>query len=301
MIEVPATFRAMPRWWTATAAEQAWLDTLPRQVGAWCARWGLTVDGPPRHGSNALVVPVRRDGVPAALRLAPPGDDVASLSAALRFWGGHGVVAELDADTGDGALLLERLDADRSLLREPLDVAFHEIGQVARRLSVPAGDDVAPGVRHTSDDVAELTPHLRSAWERLGRPFDGAVLDAAEDAATTILATRRDPVAVNADLHFDQVLRDTGGRWVVVDPVLRRGDAERTAVEVLWHRVDEMADREIPYWFDVLVESAALDADLARAWALWRVTDYLVWGLEHGLTLDPPRCARVLAALAAPG
>lgn len=74
------------------------------------------------------------------------------------------------------------------------------------------------------------------------------------------------------------MLRDRDGRWCVVDPVLRRGDAERTAVNVLWHRVDEMADHEIPRWFDVLVEAAGLDAGLARAWARWRVTDYWVWG-----------------------
>lgn len=299
MIEVPASFRAMPRWWAATPEERQWLADLPRLVDAWCVRWRLTVDGLPRHGSNALVVPVRRDGMPAALRLAPPGDDVAGLSAALRFWHGGGVVAELAADAAEGALLLERLDPDRSLRHEPLDVAISEIGRIARRLAVPAGDDdaAAAGLRHTSADVAEQTPRLRSVWERLGRPFDSAVLDVATDAAAVIVTGDRAPVAVNADLHFDQVLRHPDGSWCVVDPVLWRGDAERTAVEVLWHRVDEMADAEIPAWFDLLVDSGGLDPGLARAWALWRSTDYRIWGLEHGLTEDPPRCARLLRAL----
>ncbi|WP_020013721.1 aminoglycoside phosphotransferase family protein [Promicromonospora sukumoe] len=303
----------MPRWWTATTAEQRWLADLPRLVDDWCARWHLTVDGPPRHGSNALVVPVRRARQstpqpaaqpsaqsatqPAALRLTPPDDDVAALSTALEFWRGHGVVAELEADPAAGALLLDRLDPDRALTGEPLAVAIPEIGRIARRLAVPAGDDVAAGVGHTADDVATLTPLQRPVWERLDRPFDGGVLDRAADAAAVILAGDRDPVAVNADLHFDQVLRDGDGRWCVVDPVLRRGDAERTAVNVLWHRADEMSDRDIPRWLDVLVDAAGLDAGLARAWAVWRITDYLLWGLEHGLTQDPPRCARLLDAL----
>jgi streptomycin 6-kinase len=297
VIEVPESFRAMPRWWHATPPELRWLTGLPHLVEFWCERWDLTVDGRPRHGSNALVVPVRRAGRPAALRLAPPGDDVAALSAALRFWRGHGVVAEHAADAAEGVLLLERLDPDRSLANEPLEVAISEIARIARLLAVPAGDGVAPGLRHTSDDVAELTPRLRGVWERLGRPFDGADLDVATEAASTILAGDREPVAVNADLHFGQVLRHPDGRWCVVDPVLRRGDVERTAVEVLWHRVDEMADRDIPQWFDLLVDAGGLDADLARAWALWRTTDYRLWGLEHGLTEDPPRCARLLHAL----
>ncbi|MFD7023255.1 aminoglycoside phosphotransferase family protein [Promicromonospora sukumoe] len=297
MVEVPASFLAMPRWWTATTAEQRWLTDLPGLVDTWCRRWRLTVDGPPVHGSNALVVPVRSGGVPAALRLTPPGDDTAALSIALEFWRGHGVVEELAADTEAGVLLLDRLDPNRTLAGEPLDVALPEIGRIARRLAVPADDGVASGVGHTADDVAALTPGLRPVWERLGRPFDESVLVRAADAADLILAGERRPVAVNADLHFDQVLRDRDGRWCVVDPVLRRGDAERTAVNVLWHRVDEMADHEIPRWFDVLVEAAGLDPGLARAWARWRVTDYWVWGLENGLTEDPPRCARVLAAL----
>ncbi len=56
MIEVPATFRAMPRWWTRGTR---WLDALPRLVAGQCDSWGLALDGPVRHGSNALVVPVR--------------------------------------------------------------------------------------------------------------------------------------------------------------------------------------------------------------------------------------------------
>lgn len=297
MIEVPETFRAMPRWWAASPEEREWLAGLPHRVATWCARWELTVDGPARHGSNALVVPVLHADGRAALRLAPPGDDTAALSAALRFWRGHGVVTELAADAGQGALLLERLDADRPLTAEPLGVAFPAIGRIARRLAVPAGDDVAPGLDSATDEVAARADDLIGAWERLGRPFDRTVIDTAADAATVVLAGRRDPVAVDTDLHFGQVLRDADGRWCVIDPVLRRGDAERTAVEVLWHRVDEMTDREIPSWFDVLVEAAELDPDLARAWALWRVTEYQLWGLEHGLTLDPARCARVSEAL----
>lgn len=287
----------MPRWWSATPAEHRWLTDLPELVETWCDRWDLTVDGLPRHGSNALVVPVRRANMPAALRLAPPGDDVGALSTALRFWQGHGVVDQLAVDVPRGALLLERLDPDRSLAHEPLDVALAEIGRIARRLAVPAGDDVAAGVARTRDDVAGLTPQLAPAWDRLGRPFDHAVLDTASAAAAVILAGDRPPVAVNADLHFDQVLRHPDGRWRVVDPVLRRGDAERTAVDTLWRRVDEMTDEEIPERLALLVEAGALDARLTRAWALWRSADYLVWGLEHGLTEDPPRCLRLLRAL----
>lgn len=43
----------------------AWLAGLPRLVDEHLARWGLTVDGGPRFGENALVVPVVGEGRPS--------------------------------------------------------------------------------------------------------------------------------------------------------------------------------------------------------------------------------------------
>lgn len=294
-VAVPASFAAMPRWWHASDADRRWLADLPRLVATWCRRWGLTVDGAARHGSNALVVPVRRGAAAAALRLAPPTDDVAPLSVALRFWRDDDVVVdELEVDLTGRAMLLERLGPDR-LRDQPLDLAVHEIGRVARLLAVPVPEDVAAQLVHTSRAVARRTPQLRPGWERLGRPFPERIVAAAEEAATAIVADRRDPVAVNADLHFEQVLRAGDGRWCVIDPVLGCGAPERTAVNVLWQRVEEMD--AVDRWVDVLVDAAGLDHALTRAWATWRTTDYWLWGLEHGLTEDPARCRVVLDGL----
>lgn len=298
VLVVPESFLVMPRWWRATAAERAWLADLPGLVARQCARWGLAVEGEPLHGSNALVVPVASAAGLAVLRLAPPTDDVGPLVRALDVWRGHGVVALHAADPEAGALLLERLDPHDSLTARPLEEAFVEAGRAARRLAVPLPDDVLAGVPDTSDVVRARTAELAGAWERAGRPLGEGLVGRARRAAEAILATSRVPVAVDADLHFGQVLRAPGGGWRVVDPVLQAGDVERTAVEVLWHRVDEMADADVPRWFAVLVEAAGLDPDLARAWAVWRVTDYLLWGLENGLTQDPARCARLLRMLA---
>jgi streptomycin 6-kinase len=47
----------------------------------------------------------------------------------------------------------------------------------------------------------------------------------------------------------------------------------------------------------VLADSGELDGEKARGWAIVRCVDYWLWGLEHGLTEDPKRCRRILAAL----
>ena len=89
MFVVPETLKAMPRWWSEG---RGWLDSLPERAAAQMSSWGLRLDGsvPLRHGSNALVVPVVRDGERLVLRLTPPGSSVAEEVAALRFLRGRG-------------------------------------------------------------------------------------------------------------------------------------------------------------------------------------------------------------------
>lgn len=54
------------------------------------------------HGSNPLVVPVRRDNEPLALRMTPPSDNIADEVAALTFWAGRGTVQLIDTDLAAG-------------------------------------------------------------------------------------------------------------------------------------------------------------------------------------------------------
>ena len=163
MIEVPATFRAMPRWWSDGTD---WLDALPELVATQCARWELTPDGDVRHGSNALVVRVRRGDERLALRMSPPGDDVATEAAALRFWDGRGTVRLVAVDVERRAQLLEWVTPGRSLEQLPLAATAPVIGGVLRRLAVEAPAD-APS---TGDIIAADLPGWPGRWSALGRP-----------------------------------------------------------------------------------------------------------------------------------
>ena len=292
-IEVPGTFLAMPRWWTEGAE---WLAALPAVVAGRCAAWGLVIDGNPLHGSNALVVPVLRGAEPLVLRLTPPDAAFAAERDALRFWAGRGTVM-LVADDDAGALLLERLDTTGTLADEPLDMAMDELGRAMRRLAVPA----PVGAICTADVVQGRLPELEPQWENLGRPFDRALLDAALDAGRALQHTATPGTAVNGDLHAGQVLRGIREPWLVVDPLLMRGDIEYDLARALFTRVDDMRDSAgITRCFGRIVAAAGLDPDRARAWALYRTVDYWLWALGAGLTIDPERCRRVAGALVAP-
>jgi streptomycin 6-kinase len=289
-VEVPQSFRDMPRWWHGDAG---WLDRLPALVAAWCTRWRLTVTGEPVHGSNALVVPVTRGGDLFVLRLTPPGGEIADQVTALQFWDGRGTVRLVQADVAAGVMLLERLDLGTSLVQRPSLEAVAVLGQMMRRLAIPAPSQVPS----TADIVARRLTGMPAAWHLLGRPFE-AVLLAQAMAAGTRLARTGSGLAVNADLHSGQILRGAREPWLTVDPVLLRGDIAYDLARVLWTRLDDMPGPDsILDHFRIVVSAADLDLHHALDWVRYRTVDYWLWALANGLTEDPERCRRLTHAI----
>jgi streptomycin 6-kinase len=284
-ITIPQAFRDMPRWWSEGPG---WLETLPELVRTYCSRWRLTVTGEMAHGSNAAVVPVARTGAKFVLRLTPPGPGVAEQVDALRFWDGRGMVRLFDVDISGGAMLLERLAVGTSVRDVPVAEAMWILGRMMRRLAVPA----PPDVPSTADVVAARMGTLRD------RRIPESVLRGAIAAGARLSRTDSE-LAVNGDLHSAQVLRGEREPWLTVDPVLMRGDIAYDLGRILWTRIDEMRDAaEIVGHFEAVVSAAGIDRDHGRDWVVFRTADYWQWGLSAGLTEDPERCRRLVAAFA---
>lgn len=290
MITVPKTFGAMPRWWHDQPGRE-WLDTLPELVASQCRRWHLEVDGDPLHGSNALVVPVRRGVDRFVLRLSPPGDDVTGEAAALHLWAGRGTVQLFEIDSDSRALLLERLSCTRTLQSEPLSVAIPVIADLITTLAIPTPAAV-------TSTAAVATGHVDAFerdWLALAGPTSRAQLDTAVGLAEELAHVVPSRLAVDGDLHCEQVLAGDRAPWLIVDPVLLSGDPEYDFARVLWSRLDELHDdSDITDSFDVFVRAARVPAARARSWIVVRSMSYLLWGIPRGLTWDPPKCRRLL-------
>ena len=107
-------------------------------------------------------------GSAAVLKIAYPHEE-ALLSPALALWGGHGAVRLLAADAGSGALLLERLDAGRSLLDVPLETAVTVWGGLVRQLSVVPDDRPEwREIDHVAARAEQWSDELPETWEQLG-------------------------------------------------------------------------------------------------------------------------------------
>ena len=289
---------AAPDFAAATSSQgQEWLAALPSLLNDLAGRWSLTVtDELFRHGYNAIVVSVRQDHRALALKLTWPVARAGGEAAALTAWRARGAVELVNADIPHGALLLERLDAARSLASMPVAEAAAIAGALIRTLAIEAPRSF-PSVQSTA---RELAATFRSRQQALHDPVPGEWIALAASLAAA-LARDSERSLVHTDLHYDNVL--ASGRpdqpWLVIDPKAAAGTPARSAAELLWTRVDELSGPQaITGLLDTIIENGQLHQAKTTAWAFVRSVDYWLWALEQGLTIDPVRCQRVASALA---
>jgi streptomycin 6-kinase len=282
----------------ATSPEgQAWLAALPRLLDDLARRWNFTItDGLVRHGYNAVVVPVSQDRRVLALKLTWPPDQARGEAEALAAWRARGAVELVNADLPRGALLLERLDASRSLASMPLAQAAAIAGALIRTLAIEAPRSF-PSVQATA---CQLAASFQARQQALHDPLPGEWIALATGLAAE-LGRDRERSLLHTDLHYGNILASERPRerWVAIDPKAAAGTPARSAAELLWTRVDELpGPQAITGLLDTIVENGQLNHAKATAWAFVRSIDYWLWGLENGLTTDPVRCKRVASALA---
>lgn len=270
-----------------------WLHSLPDRITALCRQWRLEVDGPPMYGGLSLVIPVRRGDERCMLKIVGVESDATAEALALTAWDGRGAVRLLAVDAPQAALLLERLDSQRSTRDLPLEEAFSVAARLLRRLAVPA----PAGLPRLGDVAPRLAAELPARWEELARPLPLELLDEA-CAVATLLGPAASERLVHYDLHDDNILAGTREPWLAIDPKVIAGDPEYGVAQLLWCRLDELdGPAELQRRLAAICAVAELDLQRTIAWSLVRCVDYWLWGLSVGLTEDPVRCATLTSWL----
>jgi streptomycin 6-kinase len=258
-----------------------------------CERWGLTLSGEAPKGEWNTILAASRRGVPCVLKIAGPEHNAIDEAIALEAWNGNGAARLLEADRDHGALLLERLDPDRTLRTAELATAAEIAGSLIHELAVPA----PAGLPLLADIVSEKPGILRRRQGALGEPVPGRWIDIACGLACD-LATDPGNQLVHGDLHYDNILAGSRRPWLAIDPKPVIGNPERSVAELMWDRIDDATQpHEIHALFAALTRTGMLHPDRARAWTIVQAVDYWLWGLGAGLTEDPRRCERLLTTL----
>lgn len=273
-----------------------WVAGLPSLIESLCQTWNLSLDGDRVfHGYNALVLLVGRHQEPLALKLTWPATGIGDEARALEAWNGHGMVRLIEANETAGAVLLERLDPARTLMSLGPIEAANSAGALLRRLAIP----VPSGFRSIKARIRETGQTLVERQERLGRPMPVAWVQQAVEIARYLEDNADTSSLIHTDLHYDNILAGTREQWLAIDPRAAAAEPEAAVPELMWTRDDYMeSDESIRRMLTTIVDAGDLDEERVRLWLIVRCVEYLLWGIEHGLTHDPTLCRRIIDAVA---
>jgi streptomycin 6-kinase len=279
--------------YTRSSAGRAWLASLPDLIQGRLHNWQLAPDllpgALPWNGHGGIVIPVRQqDSTPAALKIAFPHDEARVERHALALWQGRGAVVLIASDAGTCAMLLERLDGERSLTTAPMEDAVVVWAGLVRQLSLTPDDrpewfefeHIAARAEQWSDD-------LPADWEQLGRPFPRWLLEAALEVCQTRGAVGRRSARdalVHTDLHYLNVLArpadpagrglPTAARYAAIDPQPMIGEPEFAVAPLLWNRLSDLPldnpAAGLRRRCADFSSAAGLDPDVARQWGIAR-------------------------------
>lgn len=172
-------------------------------------RWHLVADGDPIVTRGAQLLPVRRNGVAAMLKVATEAEEKFG-GLLMAWWGGQGAAPVL-AIEGD-AILLERAQGQRSLT----EFARNGRDEEATRIIC---DAVAALHAPRNKPLPELIP--LPVWFRALHPAAvryGGLFVRSAAAANVLLSSPQDVGVLHGDIHHGNIL-DFGPRgWLAIDP-----------------------------------------------------------------------------------
>ncbi|MCI4066792.1 aminoglycoside phosphotransferase family protein [Micromonospora sp. R77] len=263
---------------------RTWIDQLPATVAGLLEKWELHQDGPPLYGMCAVVLRVRTaNGGRGALKVGWIDDETRAESLALQTWAGRGAVSVLRSDEASGAMLLERLDEQRTLHDVPIEQALDIAAAILKDLRVPA----VAGLRSTSDTAARWSGEFLEDWERLGRPCDEALLTSAVQLCKELSVPPAEPSLLHGDFHYANILGRGEDGWAAIDPKPQSGDPAYEVVPLLRNRWSEIrggdaTNATVERRMERFAEVAVLDLATTYKWCLVRSVDDALWFQENG-------------------
>jgi streptomycin 6-kinase len=223
--------------------------------------WNLIPDGDriKTHASDLL--PVRRDGVPAMLKIAHE-DEERRGPGLMIWWDGDGAAGVLEHE--GNAVLLDRAMGHRSLTQMARDGMDDDASRIlcdaAARLHAPRTRQL-PELIPLERWFAELWP---------GAATHGGIIEQAAATARALLDQPQELGVLHGDLHHGNVL-DFGPRgWLAIDPKRLLGERAFDFANILRNPDLDLAKApgRLARQATVIAEAARLDRGRLVRWVL---------------------------------
>jgi streptomycin 6-kinase len=176
----------------------------------------------------------------------------------------------LEADAGQGMLLLERLDPGRMLTTLKDDDRATEIAaEVMKRIHRPIPPEGSfISLRGWFDELKKLRPHFGGGTG----PFPEKTFAMVEQLIPDLFSEHRPPVLLHGDFHHFNILSSRRG-WLIIDPKGVEGIAEYDVGPFLTNPNDYMppeaqAIRRTQRRIAILSEQLGFDPQRLRLWGI---------------------------------
>lgn len=238
-------------------------------------RWVLVPDGDPIVTRSSRLLPVRRDGEPAMLKIAVESEE--KWGAGLMIWW-NGIGAARVIAHCDDAVLLERATGRRSLA----DMASQGKDDEASLIIC----DVIAGLhapRHSPPPgLVPLTDWFRALDPMASR--EGGILVRAAATARILLANPREVVPLHGDVHHGNILDFEERGWLAIDPKRLEGERGFDHANLFCnpdHLVATAPDR-LARQANVVAEAARLERKRLLQWIVAWAGLSAAWLIEDG-------------------
>jgi streptomycin 6-kinase len=260
-----------------------WLATLPELIAELVERWDCVEDGPVMHGEVGIIVPVRKAGRRAVLKISFPHPGNVSEPFALAAWGGDGAVRLYEHADESFAMLLERADTHTLAEVGDTDEMVRVAGRINHRLAVPGKP--WPALPRLRDRAPEWEQSLRQEAATFRGELPPRVVDAALDTVREF-GFGQPELVLHGDLHPRNILRAEREPWLAVDPKGYVGDPAYdggTLVKslLLFLLAQDDPDKAVLRSLAGFAEAAELDPERVRRWAQFHGVQTAFWVRHH--------------------
>jgi streptomycin 6-kinase len=264
----------------------AWLERLPDIITLCERRWSLEVSPPFATLSYNYVAPARRsDGTDLVLKMGVPRPELEREIEALRAYDGRGSVRLLDAETGKGVLLLERLKQG-SMLADLYPGNDDEVTMIAAGVMRQLWRPITP--HHNFKKIEEWfegLARLRSKFKGGCGPFPVRLVETAESLYADLSQSMGEPLLLHGDLHHFNILSATREPWLAIDPKGVVGEAAYDVGALLRNPVPDVFGRsDLVHILDrrvaILAEILDLDRRRILSWGMAQAVLSAWWSYE---------------------
>lgn len=263
---------------------------MEETLKTWIDRWGLTPDGEPFTSLGGRLLPVRKDGVAAMLKISHGPEEIAG-GILMAWWDGQGAAPVL-AHEGE-ALLMVRAMGPGSLA----DMAKSGRDDEASRIICTALDGLhapRPGRLPASlNPLPEWFGQLEPAANR-----HGGVLTKSLAMSKVLLADPREVCVLHGDGHHGNILDFGELGWLAIDPKGLIGERGYDYAHPLCNpdMATATAPGRVARQVGVIAQAANLEPIRTMQWLLADAGLSASWTLSDG---NNPAAAMQIAEIAA--